>query len=275
MSTALERIATPEDRELTRYLESVAAKKLQAAEFQTELESLREALAQFNAEYHARVGTWLADAHRFDREAAEYQLKTRLRQQQPSLSERAIQEQIRREFRQQREQHEQEAEQARRFSNQDRQFREAPQLNADEDLRRKELLRELSKRFHPDLANSADEVAERTRRMQAITDAFHRRDLQELERLSHSADVDTSVFERLSTAEKLVWAIREIARLDQLLQTFAEDQGNLRQTSMYRLWNENRQSTDLLTRLEREAKQKQVIAAAKLRQAKLDYERAA
>jgi hypothetical protein len=65
----------------------------------------------------------------------------------------------------------------------------------------------MAKRFHPDLAESVDEVAERTHVMQKATEAFHRRDIEALRRLAETQE-PASVLAGRSLAERSVWAIR-------------------------------------------------------------------
>lgn len=271
MTSAVERTVSPEEQELGRYLAKIEDKNRQVAAAQAELESLRDALARFNAEYHARVGIWLAEAHTLEREADEYQLRLQLARQRASQSADEILEQVNRVFKEQRERHEQEEARSKRFRQQSDEFREQPQLDEAQASRFKQLFRELAKRFHPDLAKNESEHQERTRRMQAVTDAFHRRDLDALERLSLSDDVGSGAFDQLSIAEKLVWAIREVARLDQLLRNLELELEGFRQVTMYRLWEEQLAGLDPLSRLEPQAKRQREQAAQKRQEAMTAY----
>jgi hypothetical protein len=261
VTSAVERTISPEEQELARYLAVIEDKIRQVAAAQAELESLRDALSRFNAEYHARVEIWLVEAHTLEREADEYRLRLQLAKQRASQSMEEILAQVNRVFKEQRERHEEEEARSKRFRDQSDEFREQPQLDEAQASRFKQLFRELAKRFHPDLAKNETEHQERTRRMQAVTDAFHRRDLDALERLSLSDDVGSGAFDRLSIAEKLVWAIREVARLDLLLRNLEVERHGFTLAPLYRLLEEQQTGLDPLTQLESKAKQQREQAA--------------
>lgn len=274
MTSSLERIKLPEEQELTRYFAVIETKKRHVAEAQAELEALRDALARFNAEYHARVSVWLVEVNRLEREAEEYRRKSQLTREEPYADTEEIFRRVETEFRRQRQRQEEEEQRSRQFREQAKAYQEQPTLDDDQEARLRRLFRELAKRFHPDLATSDDERAERTRRMQAVSDAFHRRDVDALERLALSDDIGSITFDYLSIAEKLVWAIREVSRLDQLLQSLGHELEQLSHSAMFRLLQEQRAGKEPLVQLEAEAKRKRLLAQAKLDDAKKEYERA-
>jgi hypothetical protein len=107
VAKAIERVVSPKERELNRYLTTIESRKRRLAPLQADLETLREDLARFSAEYHARVGLVILDAERMEREAAEYCLRTKLLRHDPAPNQAEFDDQVRRRFGAEWEQHRQ------------------------------------------------------------------------------------------------------------------------------------------------------------------------
>ena len=263
VTSALTKTISPEERELNRYLLVIEGKRREIAELEADLQSLKEDLARFNAEYHVRVGALFVERDRLELEEAEYRRLIELLTSDPDATEADIHHRVHQEFRQQRERVHQDEQNSERFQQQRDQFQREPELSDDAVAELKRLFRELAKRFHPDLAKTEAEQADRTRIMQQVNAAFHARDLAALRELTTGQDVDDQAFATFSIADKLVWAIREIARLDTLQQKLTVTYHELRASSLSVLWLEQQRGGNPLDRLETEAKQQIKIAQAK------------
>jgi hypothetical protein len=264
VTDALARVLTPEERELSRYLDIIEAKKREVADFQAEIEALNDDLSRFNAEYYSRVGTLLVEIDKLELEEAELRRRLELLQRDDSPGEEAVDEQVKVEFSQRRRRIDEEEADANQYQEQARRFHQDPQLTPQASADIKRLFRELAKRFHPDLARTDQERIERTRLMQQITSAFHAHDLDALQKLSTTQDVEDRSFDRLSIAEKLVWAIREVARLDELAIQLAQEIIKTNGSALGILWGRVKQGQNPLGELETELNRKLTIAQMKL-----------
>jgi hypothetical protein len=111
---------------------------------------------------------------------------------------------------------------------------------------------ELVKRFHPDLSKTEDERLQREMVMKEVNAAFHERDIDRLRAIGVEHHVDETAFESKSIGEKLVWAIREISRLDEIIASVLEDRQRLESTELAVLWARHEAGENVLERLERE-----------------------
>jgi hypothetical protein len=272
MTTALSRVTSPEERELNRHLQQIEGRKREIASLEADTQELHENLARFNAEYHARVGVLFTQIDQLELEIAEYRRRTDLLNVDPDASEQEILQRVQEEFSQQREKVQQEERDSERFWHQREAYRGEPSLTENDAAELKRLFRELARRFHPDLAKTDEEREERTRIMQQVNTAYHARNLDVLHTLTSREDVDDRSFSALSIADKLIWAIRELARLndlyDQLINTYHE----LRTSSLAVLWFEKESGNDPLDRLERELIQRLGLTRAKRDDALRRYE---
>jgi hypothetical protein len=274
VTSALSKTISPEERELNRYLLLIEGKRREIAELEADLEVLKEKFARFNAEYHARVGALFVERDRLKLETAEYRRRTELLTQDPDATEADILSQIHQQFHRQRERVYQDKQESERFQQQRVQFQREPVLSEDAVAELQRLFRELAKRFDPDLARTDGEQTERTRIMQQVNAAFHARDMAALRALISQEDVDDWGYASLSIGEKLVWAIREIARLDALQHRLVTELHQLRSCSLGVLWTRRENGEDPLSRLETEVRRQVQIATAKLADAIKTYERA-
>ncbi|MGI8404480.1 MAG: hypothetical protein ACR2OE_06900 [Thermomicrobiales bacterium] len=271
MQNTLTRAETPEEQELARYLSAFEAKKQEVAALEAEIEALKDDWARFNSQYHARVGSLLVEIDRLELQAAEYDRRLQLLRH--SQHPEGVNDQIDEEFAQRRERVKPEDAQSSRFRQQSARFQQEPSLTEDEAGEQKRLFRELARRFHPDLAKTEPERLERTRIMQRVTAAFHRCDLAALRQLTAQPDVDDRTFDQLPIGEKLVWAIRELSRLEMVVEARTHDLHQLRSSSLGVLWTRNLHDEDVLDRRECDARRRLEISKGKLREAIAAFER--
>jgi hypothetical protein len=236
VTDALVRQQTPEEREYSKYLIEVETRKQRAAALQDELTSLRLSLGRFEAEYHAVVGTLFLELDRIRLAIRAYEEKIARLHDDPHADPTTVEREVEETLHAEREEiHEQEREN-RRYEEAFQRERDRPKLPVDEEAELHRLYRDLAKRFHPDLARTEVEWLRRQPLMQQVNAAMRERDLSALRALLSEAEVTDVAFEARSVGEKLVWAIREIARLDEVIAGLQADLSALRSTESYGLW---------------------------------------
>ncbi len=110
------------------------------------------------------------------------------------------------------------------------------------------LYRDLAKRHHPDLAQADDERQRRAALMLRVNAAFRERDLDALRAL-HRAEVPVDVGAR-SLQDRLDWARREVARLDELLAAVTAEHAALLASDAHALWRRHEIGEDVVESLE-------------------------
>ena len=252
MSTAIVRALTPEEREYARYLAEIEERKRRVAELRAELESLKLSVGRFDIEYHARIGTLFAEIDRIRLAIEEYEQRISLLTADPHANPTEIEREISDQFGRQSEEVRAEEEETRRYEQAHQREQELPELGPDAEERAKRLYRELAKRFHPDLARTEDERRNRETVMQRVNAAFRSRDVAALEAMSAEAEVTDAAFEARSIGEKLVWAIREVARLDNVRTALQTEIDATSQTEIYVIWRRQEEGELVIERLETE-----------------------
>ncbi|HET8522916.1 MAG TPA: J domain-containing protein [Thermomicrobiales bacterium] len=259
MIHALDRVQSPEEREYARYLLEIETRKRRIADLQAELASLKLALGRFEAEYHARVGVLFVELDRVRLAIDEYERRIAWLQTHPDADPNDIEDQIRADFQTRHEEIHNEEEETRRYERAFQRDQERPKLPPDAEQSIKHLYRDLAKRYHPDLARTAEERLHRETIMQRVNAAFAARDVDALRDLMREAEVADESFEARSMGEKLVWAIREVARLDEVIAGVEKELAAVRRSEIHQLWRRQeggepaveRLETDLRAELER------------------------
>jgi len=96
--------------------------------------------------------------------------------------------------------------------------------------------RDLVKRFHPDLARTEAERQQREAVMKRINAAFHERDVGQLQSIMNETEFEDPSFEDRSIPDKLIWAIREISRLDEMIVEMTAEIESLKGSDLAVLW---------------------------------------
>jgi len=252
MSTAIVRTLSPEEQEYARYLLKIEERKQQVAELRAEVESTKLLLGRFEAEYHVRVGVLFVELDRVRLAIDEYEQRIAILKFDPEKTAEKIEQEINEHFTRQREEVRSEEEETKRYEQAHRREQELPKLDHEAEQRAKRLYRELAKRFHPDLGRTEEERRQRETVMQRVNVAYQIRDLTTLEAMSAEAEVTDEAFEARSIGEKLVWAIREVARLEEVRITLESESDALLQTETYRLWSRQNLGDAVIERLENE-----------------------
>ena len=252
MGTSVVQIRTPEEQEYARYLVTIEERKRRVSDLRMELESLKLSIGQFDVEYHARVGVLFTELDRLRLAIDEYERRIVHLQTDPCRDLNEIEREIDAQFARQRENVRSEDEETRRYEQAHQQDQAKPHLDPDAEERAKRLFRELAKRFHPDLARTEDERRRRAEIMQRVNAAFHERDITAMEAMITVAEVTDPTFEARSIGEKLVWAIREVARLNDLEGALQTKINSAKQTNTYALWQRQENGELVIERLEKE-----------------------
>jgi hypothetical protein len=236
MTEAIVRSETPEESEYARYLGEIETRKERVATLRADIESLKETLSRFEAEYHARVGTRFLELDRVQLAIEEYERRILLLRATPDLSPDEAEREVQQTFEAQRANIADEEETTRRYEEAFEHEQTRPELETVEATELKRLYRDLAKRFHPDLARTEMERGRRAAVMQQINQAFQDRNLAALRGLGQASEYDDPAFQMRSIGEKLVWAIREVARLDELARALEDEMIVITRTPTYQLW---------------------------------------
>ena len=95
----------------------------------------------------------------------------------------------------------------------------------------------------------------RVRIMQRVNAAFQERDLVALRSLEQEAIIEDPTFVARSIGEKLVWAIREVARLDGLIDELETELIAVQASDTHQLWVRQEASGNTMETLEVDARQ--------------------
>ncbi len=250
MSQAVVRIETPEEREYTRYQREVESRQRWIADLRAELDSLKLTLARFEAEYHARVGILFVELDRARLAIAEYERRIARLQADPDADPAEVERDVGREFGSRREEVRTEDEETRRYERLHRQEQGRPQLDAQAEDEIRRLYRDLARRYHPDLARTDEERRRREPLMQRVNAAMRERDVAALRDLFRQAEVTDPTFEARTIGERLVWAIREVARLDGVIADLETELAAMQANETYQLWNRQQSGENVLQILE-------------------------
>ena len=249
METAVVRAETPEEREYARYLKEIDARKLHVADHQAELSFLMEKLGLFSAEYHAQVGTLLVELDRIHLSIDEYEYRITRLQDDDEIDPLDFEGEIRSHFAERQQEVCADEEETRSYERTYHEDLQRPQMDERSELELRSLLRELAKRFHPDLEGIDAERQRREVIMRRVTAAFHERDVNALQGLLAETDFDDPAFESHPIGEKLIWAIREESRLDGLLESIVAEEESLMTSSLARLWRRQDAGDNIIVQL--------------------------
>lgn len=252
MAHAIIRHQSPEEREYTRYLSEIYTRKIRVAELQADLAAYTEQLGRFSAEYHARVGVLFVELDQIELAIAEYDFRIAQLSQNPNIHPHDLEEQTKQAFADQREQIHDDEEETRYYEREYREEQTRPVLDDVSTATLRKMYLELVKRFHPDLSKTEDERLQREMVMKDVNAAFRERDIERLQAIGNEHQVDETAFESKSIGEKLVWAIREISRLDEIIDSVIIEKRELESTELAVLWARRESGETVLEQLERE-----------------------
>ena len=244
MSGPITRRLKPEEEELLRKREELAALRATLAERELELVDLRTQLAAFEGRYLRQVGTLYAELDEWRARISEF--KARLN---PSAASTAQAEDAR-------EQARQTYEDAHGTASETREFTPSPEL--------KRLYREVARRIHPDFATDPAERERRTRFMTEANRAYEAGDADALRRIldEFQDGAETVTGEGIGT--ELIRIIRQISLVKARLSAIEHEIATLRECEVAQLARDyekaKQEGRDLLEELAASARERIRVA---------------
>jgi hypothetical protein len=202
----------PEEEELLRKREELAAIRATLAERELELVDFRSQLAAFEGRYLRQVGTLYAELDEWKARISELQARLR-----PSDASHAEAEEARGQARQTYEDAHGKASEAHDFT-------PSPEL--------KSLFRDVAKRVHPDLSRDADDLERRTRFMAEANRAYAAGDAEALRRILDEYQDGADVVEGEGIGAELIRIIRQISLAKSRVSSIEQELATLRQSEI-------------------------------------------
>jgi hypothetical protein len=275
VTQAIVRTFSEEELAYASCLAAIDEHKRIIADRQADLETLKLALARFELAYRAKVGPLLVEIDRIRLEITEYRRRLDLLRSDRDFKPEDIEDNLEAEFGARREEVRAEQEETRRYQRAFRSERSRPRLDSDTEAEIRRTYRELAKRFHPDLASSAEERTRREEIMLRINASFRDRDLNGLRRLVRETERDDPAFEERPLAAKLDWAKSEVSRLDAVVAELEHQIELMRKSDTYPMWRDAQSCDVAIERLTADARSKLTRLQDRLEERIVVYERTA
>jgi hypothetical protein len=212
MSRPIIRRLKPEEEEVLRKREELAAIRATLAERELELVDLRSQLAAFEGRYLRQVGTLYAELDEWKARISELEAKLH-----PSAPSKARAEEARQQARQTYEQAHGEASEAKDFTT-------SPEL--------KRIYREAAKRIHPDFATDTADRERRTRFMAEANRAYEAGDAEALQRILDEYEDGAEAVTGEGIGAELIRIIRQISLAKTRLSAIEQELAILRQSEI-------------------------------------------
>ncbi|HXR16028.1 MAG TPA: hypothetical protein VN777_07415 [Terriglobales bacterium] len=212
MSSQITRRLKPEEKEILRKREELAAIRATLAERELELVDLRSQLAAFEGSYLRQVGTLYAELDEWNARISE--LHARL---DPSAAANARAHEAR-------EQARQTYEDAHSKASETHDFIPSPELRS--------LFREVAKRIHPDFCRDAGDLERRTRFMAEANRAYEAGDAEALQRILDEYHDGADAVEGEGIGAELVRIIRQISQAKDRVSAIEQELASLRQSEI-------------------------------------------
>jgi len=212
MSGQITRRLKPEEEEILRKREELAAIRATLAERELELVDLRSQLAAFEGRYLRQVGTLYAELDEWKARISE--LGARL---DPSGTASARAHEAR-------EQARQAYEDAHGKASETRDFTPFPELRS--------LFREVAKRVHPDFCRDADDLERRTRSMAEANRAYEAGDAEALQRILDEYQDGADAVKGEGIGAELIRIIRQISQAKERVAAIERELAGLRQSEI-------------------------------------------
>jgi hypothetical protein len=249
MPGEINRRLKPEEEEMLRKREELAAIRATLAERELELVDLRSQLAAFEGTYLRQVGRLYAELDEWKARIFELQV-----QSNPSAAAKEQAEKAREQARQTNEDAHGKASEAHDFT-------PSPEL--------KRLFREVAKRVHPDFAMNSGDLKRRTRFMTEANRAYQAGDAEALQRIFDECQDGADTVAGEGIGAELIRIIRQISQARNRLSAIEQELATLRQSEIAQLKQqaetEQEQGRDLLAELG-------IAVQGQIQRAKKEYE---
>ena len=248
---ALTHINNADEKETTRLLDAIEAKREQVAELTVTVETLKSEVDVFQRRYNAHISRYYLELDKVELETQEYRLRLQLRRENVSAEE--IEARVESCFRTSRARvnayEEVDASEA---------TPQADELPAPKAKHLQNLYRKLAKRYHPDKTVDTKEQQRREQLMPLINRAYHEQDIQTLERLS-LGQTELQAAEK-TVAEKRAALQVELRNLNRAASELRSEINRLKTGRTYQLKqqveNAKKAGTDLLSGLAKDLERK-------------------
>ena len=218
MAKDLDKVRTPEEKELEENLAELAALKVEIAQRELELTTLTTELSEFEARYLGAVGLKFAELDALTAEIADHLVSL---DPADGVAEAAAQAA--------REQAERSAKEAGTTVAPTSTERFAPTKELQE------LYRDLAKKVHPDLAIDEDDRDRRNRIMAEVNRAYTEGDMNRLREILEDWQSSPEAIQGEDVGARLVRAIRMIARVKQRISLIDEEMQSFMTGELYEL----------------------------------------
>jgi hypothetical protein len=212
MPSEISRRLKPEEEEILRKREELAAVRSTLAERELELLDLRSQLAAFEGRYLRQVGALYAELDEWQARISE--LRARF---DPSTASKAQAEEAR-------EQARQTYEDAHGKASETHEFTPSPEL--------KSLFREVARRIHPDLCRDSRDLERRTRFMAEANRAYQAGDADALHRILDEYQEGADAVEGEGIGAELIRIIRQISQARNRLIAIEQELATLRRSDI-------------------------------------------
>jgi hypothetical protein len=215
MPTDIVRHQTPEEVDLLRKREELAAVRAELAERELELADLRAQLKSFEGRYLREVGILYAELDEWEARIAELEASLN-----PAP---AVQ---------------QHAEQARKQADETRQATHGEASKAQDfqpSAELKSLFRDVAKRIHPDFAKDDADRQRRTRMMAQANEAYSRGDAEVLQRILDDDQESSESVQGEGIGAELIRIIRQIHQARKNIASIEQELSNLHESDIARL----------------------------------------
>ena len=248
---ALIHINNVDEKETTRLLDAIEAKREQVEELTVTVETLKSEVNVFQRRYNAHISHYYLELDKVELETQEYRLRLQLRRENVSAEE--IEARVESCFRTSR---------ARVDAYQEVDVSESTlqedELPAPKAKHLQNLYRKLAKRYHPDKTVDAKEQQRREQLMPLINRAYHEHDIQTLERLN-LGQTELQDSEK-TAAEKRAALQGELRNLNRAASELRSEINRLKTGRTYQLKqqveNAKKAGTDLLSGLAKDLERK-------------------
>ena len=249
--TALVRINTINEKETTRLLDAIEAKREQVEELTVTIEELKSEVDVFQHRYNAHISQHYLELDKVELEMKEYSLRLQLRRE--NVSEEEIEARVESCFRTSRARVD-----AYKEVDDSQPTPQEDEIPAPKTKHLQTLYRKLAKRYHPDKAIDTKEQHRREQLMPLINRAYHEHDIQTLERLSFG-ETESDISEK-TAAEKRAALQVELRSLNRAASELRLEINRLKTGRTYQLKqqveNAKKAGTDLLSGLAKDLERK-------------------
>ncbi len=257
--TALVHINTIDEKETTRLLDAIEAKREQVEALTVTIENLKSEVDVFQHRYNAHISHYYLELDKVELETKEYSLRLQLRRE--NVSEEEIEARVASCFR---------ASRARVDAYEEVDDSQPPpqadEIPAPKAKHLQNLYRKLAKRYHPDKAIDTKERDRREQLMPLINRAYHEHDIQTLERLS-LGETEQDISEK-PAAEKRAALQVELRNLNRAASELRLEINRLKTGRTYQLKqqveNAKKAGTDLLSGLAKDLERKVKASRSRL-----------